>query len=169
MLCCKQLHAVPSKERNKRSHEKVGQVLVVDRVDKHPADDIRAMLRLKHKKPVVGQQPSNAVSRIVKIVEIGKGIIAYDNGGGTVLGANFIRELCCKEGRKRLDTLYGGTQSGSARRVNAKHLHAAFLEEAQQGAVIAADLNHEQAWCDLRARNDSVSHSAKMFGQAERD
>src|SRR5450631_2376752 len=83
--------------------------------------------------------------------------------------AYFFRELCREKRRKGLDSFGSRTQCCGTRRIDAENAHAAVFEEPQQRSVVAADLDHKGAGCELCARNNRIRHAPEMLGQAERD
>ena len=153
-----QLHAVTSKERNQRAHAVVAEVLVIDRVEQCLLDHVRQVGHLEHEAPVARQQQSHRFNDAGEIVDVREYVVRSDAFRRTHLSPDAVAHLRVEKRRPRGNPCCRGLGGDLLGGVNPQNLHAAALEEAQQRAVVGADVDHQVAGTQA----DSGDHGLRV-------
>ena len=74
---------------------------------------------------------------------MGEYVVGCHDGGGPALGAQPLGEIGREEADRGLDPGLRGCLGDRARRVDAQHREPRLLEEAEQGAVVGADVQRQ--------------------------
>ncbi len=141
-----QFHAKPLEARDQRLDRVIIQMLVVDRVEEGLLENVHQIGNLKHKNSVLRQQTSNALHDARQIIHVRKNIVGSHHFSRAMPRTNFRCQLRAEKGRQRFDTVARSFLGDAARRIHSHPSHARLLKEAQQRAVIGADVHDEAPW-----------------------
>ena len=85
-----------------------------------------------------------------------------------MLAADLVGESRCEELRERMDSRFGGPPGDIAGGVDAENPAAALLEAAQQGPVVAADIDHETGGRQVEPGAGGLGHVVKVQQERSR-
>lgn len=116
---------------------------MVDGVEQVSFDDVRAVLGLEHRDPVIGQQRAHALREIDHVLEVRGHEVRQHDVRRTAVAADPLRQRDAEKLRKGLEPRGGRALGDPHRRIDAEHAHPTVAKRAQQGSVVAADLDDE--------------------------
>lgn len=118
-------------------------MLVVDGIDQRLADDGGTVGGVEDEGAVGGQQRTDTGHDVAEIVQVGEGVVGDDQPCPAVGFKDLAGQGGVEEARQRRRAGGGCAGGDLLRRIDAKDPQAEGLEGAEQGAVVAADLDHQ--------------------------
>src|SRR6185503_18408608 len=148
LQCVEHPQTVRGKHRAHRREREVRKVLVIDRVELVELHELHEVRKFERKEAVGGEQLRNAGYEVVQVRNVREHVVAEDQVGGAVLGAERLRRLLAEKLHDGGDLLLDRGLRNACSRLDAEAANARGDEVLEQVAIVARNLDDEVVFAD---------------------
>ena len=148
--------AMRAEEPVERGEREVGEMLVIDRVEFAPIDEVADVRHLDHDQSARLQDATDAAHDAAELGDVGEHVVGMQHVCEPAVGGQALGQRGAKEVAERRDTARLGDAGDIRGRLDAEDRHAEIAVVLEQVAVVARDLDDQRARSELAFGHEAL-------------